>query len=95
MVEENPVADLGAGMDLDAREPTREVGNEATKPLEAMVPTPVPWTMQPDGMQAGVARDHFPGAAGSRVALKNALDIGSQAVEHEKEYLWKKKEFAV
>ncbi|MPM60586.1 hypothetical protein SDC9_107438 [bioreactor metagenome] len=84
MIEEHAVADLRAGVDFDAGEPARHMRDEAPQPLEAMRPTPVRRSMQPDGMQARIACDHFPGTAGSRVALKNALDIGSQAVKHEK-----------
>jgi hypothetical protein len=39
--------------------------------------------MPPDGVQAGIAGNHFPNAAGSRVALKDALDVGTQAGKHE------------
>jgi hypothetical protein len=30
-------------------------------------------------VQAGVARQHFPSGAGRRVALKNALNIGTES----------------
>ena len=66
MVDENALTDDGTGVDLNPRTPARKVRDEAPEPLEAMVPAPVRPAVQDQGMQARVAGEHFPGAAGGR-----------------------------
>ena len=82
VVEEHALANLGAGVDLDAGEPAREVRDEAPQPLQAVVPAPVRGAVQPDRMQARITGDHLPRAARGRIAVEDALDIGAQAGEH-------------
>ncbi|MCY1211531.1 hypothetical protein D9M72_232440 [compost metagenome] len=82
VVEEHALADLGGRVDLDARERARAVGDEAGRPLETVGPTGVRPAVQHHGMEAGVDRDHFPGATGGRVAFEDAPDVGAQSREH-------------
>jgi len=82
VVDEDALADDGAGVDLDAGEPAADVRDEAPQPLEAMVPAPVRRALQPDRMQTRITGDDLPGAACRRVAVEDALDIGAQAVKH-------------
>ena len=79
VVKEHLVADLGARVNLDAGEKTSHMGNKATQPFQAMVPAPVGTPVQDHGMQARVASQNFPGAAGGGVAVKNALNVGTKA----------------
>ena len=74
--------DLRARMDFNARDAAREVRDKAPEPLEAVRPAPVRAPVQHQRVQAGVASQHFPARARRRVALKNALDVGTQARKH-------------
>jgi len=82
VVKEYALADDGAGVDFDAGEKTRDMRGKAPQPLEAMRPKPMCRAVQDDGMQAGVAGDDLPCAAGSRVAVQNALDIRADSGKH-------------
>ena len=77
MVKEHALADLGAGMNFNPREKAGDMGNKPPGPLESVRPAPVRQTVQDHCMQTGIAGQHLPGAARSRVAVKNALDIGA------------------
>jgi len=83
VVDEDALADDRARVDLDAGEPARQVRDEAPQPLQAVHPAPVRGQVQPDGVQAWVAGDHLEAAARGRVAVEDALDVGSQAGKHE------------
>jgi hypothetical protein len=71
-------------MNLDAGDPAREVRVETRQPLEAARPQHVTEAMRPDRVQPGIQRQHFPGVARRRVALENAGDVFTDAVEHER-----------
>jgi hypothetical protein len=58
------------------------VGDEARQPAQAAPPQPVGAAMQHQRVQPRVTRDHLPLAAGGRVAVEDALDVGAQAAEH-------------
>ena len=79
MVKENPLAHHRTGMDFNARGKAPDVRHKATEPLETMGPEPVRAAVQHQRVQAGVARQHLPRAARSRVAVQNSLDIGAKA----------------
>ena len=82
MVKEHALADLGAGVNFDAGEPAGDMRNEPAQPFEAVVPAPVRPAVEDERMQTGVAGQHFPAAAGRRVALKDALNVGTKAGKH-------------
>jgi hypothetical protein len=73
---------FGARMDLDTGEPAPDMGHKAPHPLEAVVPEPVGAPVQHQRVQARITGQHLPGAAGSRVAVEDALDVGAQARKH-------------
>ncbi len=75
------LADGRAGVDLDAGQPAEEGLGDAPKQLEVMGPEPVREAVPPDGVQAGVGEQDFDHRAGSRVAVENRLDIGTDAGE--------------
>jgi hypothetical protein len=77
MVKENLFANNGTGMNFNTGKKTRDVRNETPQPLEVMTPAPMCPPVQHQRMQTGVAGENFPAAACSRVALKNALNVGT------------------
>ena len=79
VVDEDALANHRTGVDFNAGEPAPNVRDKTAQPLETMRPAPVRGAMPPDGVQTGVAGDDFPSAARGRIALKNALDVGTQA----------------
>ena len=79
VVKENARANLGTRMNLDARQKARQMRDKTAQPLKAVGPAPVGASMQDEGMQPGVAGQHFPGTAGGGVAFKNALNVGAEA----------------
>src|SRR5207249_4878441 len=83
MVEKHALADFCAGVDFNAGEPARNMRNKAAQPFEAVVPAPVRAAVQHLRMHARVAGQHFPGRAGGRVAVKNALDVGADSGKHD------------
>src|ERR1043165_5048014 len=70
-------------MDLDAGHPARKLGDEAAAPAQPVGPQPVREMMKPDGVQARIAGQHFPGGARRRVALQDAGDVATQFPEHQ------------
>jgi hypothetical protein len=82
MIKKNTLADLGTRVDFNPGQPPRKVGNESPQPLEPTVPAPMGPPMQDEGMQTGVTGQHLPSRARSRIAVKNALNIGAKAFEH-------------
>ena len=79
VIKEHLIADVRSRVYLNACEKAGHVGNKTPQPLEAMVPAPMRTAVQDDGVQAGVTGQHLPRAAGSGVAVKNALNIGTKA----------------
>src|SRR5688572_19992928 len=75
VIDEDAPADLHRRMDLDAGEPAADVRAEAAGPAQAVRPQPVADAVEEDGVQAGVAGQHFPGRARGRIALEHAGDV--------------------
>jgi hypothetical protein len=82
VIEKNTLTDDGARVDFNARQKARNMGSEAAQPLEAMDPKPMRGPMEDDRMQSGVASDDLPGAARSRVAVQNTLNIRTDTGKH-------------
>ena len=84
VVDEHPVRDARTRMDFDAGGPARNLRNEAAQPAQSVAPEPVRQPMGHQRMQARITRDHLPRAARGRIAVEDALDVGTQAIEHER-----------
>jgi hypothetical protein len=82
VVKKDTVSYFGAGVNFDTRKRTRDVRNKPTQPFKAMGPAGMRHSVEYDRMQTGVAGNDFPSGASSGVALKNALDIGSDSRKH-------------
>ena len=82
MVKKHPLANACAGMDFYASQKPGNVRDKAPQPLEILLPAPVGWPVQEHRMQARVTGDDLPAAAGRRVAVKNALNVGADSGKH-------------
>ena len=82
MVDEDPAADGGAGMDLDAREKTRHLGGEAPQPVQVHAPEGMGPAVHDDGMETRITGHHLPGGPRGGVTLEDAGDVFSGAFEH-------------
>ena len=79
MIDEEAPSDGRARVNLDPREPARDVRHEARRPLESRAPQGVRHPMEQDRVQARITGQHFPSCASSRIAVKNALNVGTDA----------------
>jgi hypothetical protein len=59
MVDEEAVADLGAGMDLDASEGTAEVGNDPGRHAQTPLMKEMSQAVQLAGVKAGVGQNNL------------------------------------
>ena len=59
-------------MDLDARQPARNVGRKPRQPLQPDIPQGMIHSMQQQGMHPGISRQHFEYISRSRIAVKYA-----------------------
>jgi hypothetical protein len=82
VVDEDPPADGGAGVDLDAREEPAEMRHQPREPLEAQAPEPMGEPVELEGVEARITSDHFPHRPCSGVAFENALNILANSAEH-------------
>jgi hypothetical protein len=82
VVDEDTPADLRAGVDLDAGEETRQMRGDAAEPRKAGEPASTRPAVHEDRMQARITGQHLPSPARSGVALTDAGDVFSEAVEH-------------
>ena len=82
VVDEDTVADLGAGVDLDAGKPAAPVRDPAGQPGPATAPAAVRDAMQYQGVEARIGKHHIPLAARGRVAFEDALDVGLDTGKH-------------
>src|SRR5262245_28827586 len=82
VVDEEAPADGGARMDLDAREPARQMGREPRKPLEARLPQAVGESVEQHGVETRVASDYFPRIPGRRITLEHDRDFFSYPGKH-------------
>src|SRR5215831_1719691 len=82
VVDEEPGAQLGRGMDLDAREEAAEVRQPARGGRPSGPPQGVRDAVDPDGVDAGIAQHDLEGGARSRIALQHGSDILAHRFEH-------------
>jgi hypothetical protein len=82
VIDEHPLGDGRARMDLDAGQPARELRHEAAQPAQVAHPEPVCEPVQDQRMQARIQGQDLPCAARRGVAVEDALDVGAEALEH-------------
>ena len=82
MYDKKPLADRRSGVDLDPRDGSRDVGNEAAEDPEIVRPEPVGEVMEPDGVEARVAEEDLEHAARGGVPLEDDLDVVPDRSEH-------------
>ena len=82
VVDEEALADCGAGVDLDAGQESAQVGAEAAEKKEFVLPEPVGDPVEPDGVQPRITENHFQFAARCRVPVEDSLYILLQSIKH-------------
>jgi hypothetical protein len=75
MVDEEPSADLGAGMDLDAGEEPSEVRQQPTEESPAAHPGAVRHPVPEHRVEARIGEHHLESRSGRRVACNQRVDL--------------------
>src|SRR5690606_23720587 len=90
VIDEKTPTDSRTRMNLDAREPARQVGIQSRQPFAVLAPQPMGHPMKPDRVQARVAGDHLKGISRRGIAMEHALDIFAHTLEHQSclRFLW-------
>lgn len=82
MVNEQPPADDGAGMNLNPRQPPRQLRDEPRCAQPSPNPQAVGQPVRHDGMHPGIEQQHLRARTRRRVAGKNGVDIVFKTFEH-------------
>ena len=82
VVDEQARADRRAGMDFDAGQAAHHLREPARQQFQPVHPQPVCDAVAPDGVQAGIAEQHFQQTARGRVAFEHRLDIAAKRFQH-------------
>ena len=82
VVDEEPLADAGAGVDLDPRQKPRNLGEEPRHEAEPLLPDPVGKAVEKDRVETWIAGDDLQDAPRRRVPLQENLYFASQPPEH-------------
>jgi hypothetical protein len=68
VVDEEPPADGGPGVDLDPRQEAGQLGDQPRRETQGgFLPQPVGQAVEPDRMQAGVGKEVLKGTSSRRV----------------------------
>jgi len=82
MIDDQPPAGLGGRVDLDARQPTGEMGGPAGNKVEAPAPERVGQLVPKDGVEAGIAEHDLGRGPGRGILVAVGLDqFARDAVE--------------
>ena len=81
MVDEEALADRGAGVDLDAGREAVELADPARQQRHAAAVERVGEAMQPQGVQPRVGGDDLEGAGGGRIAVLDRLHVAPHAFD--------------
>ena len=80
VVHEKAPANLGSGVDLNAREPPSQMRDQASKEVQAVPPQPMSDAMQPDGVKTRVAAQDFPKTPGRWIFGEYCSDVFSNTL---------------
>ena len=81
MIDEEPRADLGPGVDFNSSEETAEVREKAAQKVEMVPPDPVGEAMEVDRMKTWVAEEYLNQASGRRISVEDGSDVSLQTAE--------------
>ena len=81
MVDEDPMADLGARVDLHAGEGAPHLGEQPWQQRQAQPPQAVAEAVQHQGVEARVAEQDLHGSARGRVALLDHAQVGADRTQ--------------
>ena len=82
MINEYPPTNRRPGVNFNARQTARNMGNKSSYPFETCTPAGIGPAMHHDRVQTGIAGQDLPAAAGCRVAFDDAADIFLNLAEH-------------
>jgi len=85
VIDEEAVADLGAGVDFDEGEPARDLGEKAGEEAEVELPEPVIDAVKPERVQAGIAKQDLEVRARGGIALEDGADVVANGLEEGKQ----------
>ena len=80
MVYEEATPDCCAGMNLNTREPARDVGDDPCQPRKAPAGQSVTQSMRHDGMKTRIGRNDFEAGTGRRIAIEHTVQIFPQSL---------------
>ena len=86
VVDEEPTADLGRGMNLDSGHPAGELRKELAEQEPSPAPRRVRSAVNQARMEAGIEENHLEPRADRRVALDHRVDVFGDASEHGRDY---------
>ncbi len=75
MVDKQPPADSGAGVNFDTGEKACNLRISACQPIEFMLPEPMGNAVCPESVHAGIDGEYFKTGARSWVTLQSSTDI--------------------
>ena len=82
VVDEESVSDGGARMDFDAAHEPADLGDEPSGKLEAADPQPVAHPVEHEGVETGIAKNHFQKIAHGGVAPEGCTHVVPEGLEH-------------
>jgi hypothetical protein len=82
MVDEEPWAEAGRGVDLDPGQEAVQMGDEPANEAQSPVPEPMGTPVEPHGVQAGIAENDLERTADGRITIPRSLDVPSECFEH-------------
>ena len=81
VVDEKPPADLGAGVDLDSRQPAAQLGDEPAQNTPPAPPGGMGEAVRHQGMESRIQQHELEPRARRRVAGHHRVDFSAQALE--------------
>jgi len=81
VVDEEALADPGAGVDLDARETAADVRDDPGEQTQVPAVESVGQAVELAGVEAGVGQDDLESAVSGRVSRLRCPDIASNAIQ--------------
>src|SRR5690606_18516430 len=82
VIDEEPLADGGAGMDLDPRDETPDAGDDAAEQKPAAAPGGVRQAIEHHRLKAGIGEHDFQTRARGRVPRDHGIDLVTKILEN-------------
>jgi len=82
VINENPFADAGTGMDFDAGEEPCPMGDDPGNNGELGFVKQMGEAMEPEGMETGIAEEDFYRISGCGVPIENNAKVCEECIKH-------------